>query len=461
MAFTDYEAIVAQRRRRRTFWFYFIYFLVLAGLCFGLKLGLDWLEGWLTDYEAAQPKTRCQEIFEDLFSQPDWAELYTLAGMEGTRYETPEAFAEYMEQKSQGQTLSYYETSAGLSGDHKYIVKLGSQKVAIFTLTNENPQEETPRWELGTVELFPEFSASITVCTAPNRTVFVNGVELTQEHVQKTLSTAAEDYLPQGLHGLQRQWQYVDGLLLTPQVTALDSDGNPVELVYDEATNTYTEIFPEMEITEKQTDTAVKAAKTYCRYMIGAASRSDLRGCFDSSTDIYSSIVASDTWMQNYKDYNFSDYTLSGYHSYSSRLYSVTVTMTLNVVRNNNTVKEYPLDTTFFLEKLSDGSWKVVEMTNVDAQEQTVLVRLTFKVGQEVLQSQMTDASAGILSLPEVQPPEGMEFIGWYRQKTDSAGNVTYSLTFMPDENGQVYLPAETVLEPMTLYALFDTKEAE
>ena len=55
-----------------------------------------------------------------------------------------------------------------------------------------------------------------------------------------------------------------------------------------------------------------------------------------------------------------------------------------------------------------------------------------------------------------VYAPEGKTFAGWAVQTTDAKGNITMTLKFTPDENGQVHLAADTVLEPMTLYALFE-----
>ena len=47
-------------------------------------------------------------------------------------------------------------------------------------------------------------------------------------------------------------------------------------------------------------------------------------------------------------------------------------------------------------------------------------------------------------------------FIGWYRiDKYDNG--TTYTMVFDPDENGHVTIPNGTTLEPMTLYALFET----
>ena len=47
--------------------FYTLYFLFIAIFCLGTFLGLNYLEGWLEDYEAAQPDAKSEEVFHQLF----------------------------------------------------------------------------------------------------------------------------------------------------------------------------------------------------------------------------------------------------------------------------------------------------------------------------------------------------------------------------------------------------------
>ena len=83
-------------------------------------------------------------------------------------------------------------------------------------------------------------------------------------------------------------------------------------------------------------------------------------------------------------------------------------------------------------------------------------VRLTFMNGDTVLSSEFVKTDATELDTPLVSAPEGKVFIGWYRiDKYDNG--TTYTMVFDPDENGHVTIPNGTTLEPMTLYALFET----
>ena len=55
-------------------------------------VGLNFLRNWLVRFESAQPTAKCAQVFQDLFADPDWAELYDLAGMENTGAQGKEAF---------------------------------------------------------------------------------------------------------------------------------------------------------------------------------------------------------------------------------------------------------------------------------------------------------------------------------------------------------------------------------
>lgn len=434
-----------------------IYALIFTAFGYGLKTAMGWLESWLTDYEAAQPKVKCAQVFDELFAQPDWEALYTMAGGEDTVYESAEHYSAYMTEKLGSGKLTYSETSAGLSGDHKYIVKLGEEKVAEFTLTaQEHTVTDIPEWELGTVSIFFTRQQNVTVCTAPENRVFVNGVELTQEHTVKTMETAVESYLPEGVHGLRRRWVYLDGLLVHPEVTAVNEAGEQVELVYDEATNTYSEPLPNASMTAEQEETVLEAAKAYCRYMVHALGKTGLTYYFDENSEIYSIVTSAETWMLRYKDYRFGEHSFSEYLRYSDSLYSVKVNLSLFGESYWGSEKEFPVDATFFLHLTEEGQWLVCQMVNVEVQKPSYQVRMRYIADGQVVADQMVDATAEDLTPPAVTVPEGKVFAGWYLQRTDEAGNTTYDLAFTPDENGNVHLSQSVGQQDMTLYALFE-----
>lgn len=445
--------------------FYTIYFLCIAAFFVGMHQVTGWVQDWLYAYEAAQPTTKCEEVFQQLFADPDWADLYDMAGLEDTEYEGRDAFVAYMEAKVGDTQLTYMETSAGLSGDKKYIVKLGNEKIAVFTLEGEDGGvTDIPEWNLGTVELYYERTHSVTVQLQEGQTACVNGVALDDTHTIQIISTAAEDYLPEGVHGRRIFTQRLTGLLTEPEITVLDADGSAVAVTLDAETGIYrTDAVTSVDTVSADQETlALKTAETYAKYMIEKASDSQLASYFDYTSDIYKTITKMSLWMQNSSGYSFDNETVYDYCRYSDELFSIRVSLSLNVTRTNGTVKEYPVDSTFFFEKQKSG-WKCIAMTNVDVLEQVTEVRITFVNDGTVLSDEFYDAQCRQLTAPVVSAPEGQVFAGWFREDVDANGNTTLSLVFSPDENGLISNPDGNILEPMTLYALFEAagNEAE
>lgn len=445
------------RKRRRgitpgTLIFYGLLIAFVLVFCIGMSIAMGALNNWLVRFEASQPTAKCEAVFNQLFQEPNWQDIYQLSGT--STGITAEDYASYMEQKVGQEKLTYIETSAGLSGNKKYIVRCGSEKVATFTLCNNAPDADIPDWQLGEVEIFYTAQLSITVMAPPEYTVLINGQELDDSYVIRSVSTKAEDFLPEGVHGYRMNELLLEDLLTEPEVQVLDSQGSPVELTYDSQTRCYSVDAGSPEITNEHRNTLIDAAETYCKYMIGDASRTALRKYFDSRSEIYQTITQNTTWMQNYASYKLGTAEILDYYCYSDEYYSARVCLTLKVTRKDGSIKEYELDNTFFLKKAGD-QWMVWEMINSNPQDIVTSVRLTFLCDNEVIHSEMVDAQSSKLMLPQVTVPEGKTFTGWFTQKVDENGITTMELAFEPSEDGTVRLPSDSQLEPMTLYALY------
>ena len=439
--------------------FYTLYFMFILVFFVATFFGLQWLQGWLTDYQAAQPTTKSQEGFDQLFSHPDWGALYDAAGIEDTPYEGKEQFVSYMENKVGDATLTFKETSAGLSGDKKYLVLLGDEKIASFTLSGQTAAiTDIPDWELGSVELFFDRSETFYIKNTDGHTVEVNGVPLDDSHVIQIATTAAAERLPIGITGVSICTQEISDLMATPTVTIFDESGNPMEVSYDAGTHTFTEQTQANTISDDEREAALNAAKTYCLFMIEKASKADIAKYFDTSSEAYSVItnLSGNLWMQGNNGYRFTKEEVSDYARYSDDLFSARVSLTLNVTRKDGTTKDFGYDSTLFFRKQDTGKWLVYDATNADVNAPVGKVRLTFMNGDTVLSSEFVKTDATELDTPLVSAPEGKVFIGWYRiDKYDNG--TTYTMAFDPDENGHVTIPNGTTLEPMTLYALFET----
>ena len=453
-------------RRRKPFpvgtaVFYTIYLLLIIAFFVGMNSVMDMLGDWLTRFEASQPETKSQEVFEQLFKDPDWEQLYDMAGFQDTLFESKDSYSAYMENKVGSQELTYTKTSAGLTGGHKYIIKLGDENLGTFTLQNDVVGElEIPDWKLDTVEMFMVRQEDVTILTQPGHVVSINGITMDESYIVAKTSTVLDQYAPEGYHGDRTVTYYTDGLLMTPEVTITDENGNQLECNYDAETDTYYEVFAKQpEISKAQYDAVVGATKSYAKYMIGASGAA-LSTYFNTSSDLYKFITSNELWFRGYTGYYFSEEKVSEFRSYSDDMFSARIQITLNVKRSDGSIKEFDIDHTFFAKTNSNGVWKVFKMTNVDLQEVISEVRLTFKVNNEVIHQDMYNAHSSTLAMPEVTIPEGQQFLGWFREVRDENGDTTLQLMFQPDEKGNVSLPHGYVLEHMELFARFGKEGA-
>lgn len=452
-----------RRAKKGTVVFYTVYLSCILLFFIALACVMTPLREWLTTYEASQPGYKRDQVFTELFADANWARVYTLAGLEGNAFENQDTFCAYMDKLVGDQELTCLETSAGLSGDKKYIVRLGEKKLASFTLTGgADSQTEIPQWVLGSVEVLFAGTESVTVEKLPSQTVYINGVALDDSYTIRTVSTLAENYLPAGVHGFQLEQQQVTGLLTEPVVSVRDSAGNEIPVTRNEATGVYTQEFSAAEASAEEKELALNATKTYALYMIGKATLGDVQKLFNTNSQFYETIRRSEVgWAQTGSSYEFTDPVYSDYYRYSDTLFSIRLDAALNQTRFDGSVKSNTLNNTLFFEKNEQGKWMVMEATNIGVQETQEQVRLTFLNADTVLSSLWVQADATSVTLPAVTAPEGQVFKGWVRQDDDGNGRITLTVVFEPTDSNVVCLPAGNTLEPMTLHALFEEADAE
>ena len=444
--------------------FYTFYFMFILLFFVGTYFGLNWLHGWLSDYEAAQPTVKSQEIFDQLFGDPDWGKLYEMAGIEDTEYEGKEEFVTYMEERVSDKELSFMVTSSGLATDQKkYIVKLGEEKLGTFTLKGiVESKVDIPDWQFHSVELFYEREESYRIRMMNGQTAYVNGVALDDSFTIQIASTKAESsgLLPIGATGTKVYTQEITGLMAQPTVTIKNADGSESVVTYDPALRTFATEMVSTVMSDEEKEVALNAIKTYAKYQIKEASTAAVSKYFDAYGDAYKSIMETVlAWTKGNAGYSFANDSLTGYTRYNENMFSVyaATEMTINLTDGGTQVKT--INATLLFQK-QNGTWKVTRMTNADISEPVGEVRLTFKNGTEVLESRFVDNNSKELQTPLVSAPEGQVFVGWMAEIPNEAGEMEWSLIFTPEENGHVEIPFGTTLEPMTLYAYFEAAGA-
>lgn len=427
-----------------------IVLVLLAAFCY-IRFGL--LRPWLTRFEAAQPKHASQEVFSDLFSPADWGRVYDLAGLEAGLYGDREGFARSMEERTSGQELTLVETSAGLSGGRRYIVKAGGDSVAAFTLANRETEEGEAVWQLDKVELLLGQTGTVSVRAPEGWSVQVNGVLLGEDCVAQTVETAAERYLPEGVHGRRTVlWQTQTSAIRQAEVKVLDRDGRDAPVSYEDGC--FVAGRSEEEPSEEVRAALLGAARTYARFMIRESTSEQLRRYFDSESQIYDTIRKSEIWIKNTVGHSFENEEIGEFYRYSPDLFSARVRMDLNVRRNNGTLKGYHMDSTFFFHQTAAG-WRAYEMTNVDVQREIARTRLIFMDGREELGRLFVSSEERGFTPPKVTAPAGKRFVGWaVRERLGD--RVTMTVRFRPEADGTAPLPAGWTLEPLTLYAAFE-----
>ena len=438
--------------KRHTIVFYSIYLVMIVACVVAVLLLMDPLDDFLNRYEANQPDVQAEKYFNENFKDPDWAALCAASGNDLGGKGTMEDFVAYMDNWVGEQELSYVAVSMGLDRERsKFEVRLGDETVASFILAGKG-SGAIKEWVIDEVLVnLPEkaFDKSVTVTTVPGVTVTVGDIVLDDSHVIKTTATHAEDYLPEGLTGPRTVTYYIDGFLAVPAVTA-EENGQTVTL--EEKDGVYLHATKDNTPTDEQKKAYDKPSQAYGKFMIAALGKQALSRYFTGES--YDAITQAElAWMQDYASYEFGDLELTEFYAYSDSWTSARVKRILYVTRGNGTVKEYEINSTFFMEK-QEGQWMVVQLTNADVQKGTAQVRLRFFKGGSQLDSQLLAADTEMIEPPTVEVPEGKKLV-WCTRSVDAEGKVTMTPVFEVNKFGEIFLPNGYKLEPMDLHAQF------
>lgn len=458
---------VLQKRGPRTgsMVFYGFYFGLILVFFVGIFITLNWLNGWLGKYEAAQPTIKCQQVFDQLFANPDWAQLYRLAGdptgtgtnKYDTQFEGQDAFVRYMTEKVGSQQLSYVETSGGLTGK-KYLVRLGTEKLASFTLLGQQENIiDIPDWQLGEVELFLNRNQSIKIRKMENHVAYINNNPLSDDYTIQIASTKADERQA-AENRIRTSIQEVDGLLTTPELLVYDQTGAPIEVRYNADSGMFEEQISAIAITDEERSAVFGALEAYAGFMINASgSRAAVAKYFDGGSQTYNDIVKmnGELWMNADRGHDFLNEEILGYTKHSDTLFSVRASMVMHVNNKDNTEKDYNVTQSMYFQ-YKNNKWVCTEMTNEDITAPVGEVRLSFyDLAGNQLSSDFYSTGIKSLTTPVVTAPAGKVFKGWATVETNDQGQKTWNVVFQPDEMGNVTFPDGYNLVPMKLYPLF------
>ena len=452
-----------KKSMKGTIIFYSIYGVFVVAAVAAIFFALSPLKEWLIKFEASQPETKCQEIFNQYFKDPDWAILYDMAGIEDTEFEGQNAFVQYMTAKTESAEnpeLTYQETAAGLSRNKKYILKLDDEKIGTFYLEpSDSTEDGITNWNLGDVELYYSRTESVIVELLPGQTVTVNGVALDDSYIIRTTSTKAENYLETyGLHGYRSQQMQVTGLLVEPQVLVTDANGDTVPLTTDDESGILcaTAQAQNIQIPDEHKEIVQTFGRNYGLFAIRKIGSGTLAKYMYNKAQCFKDVINTPPFLQKFVDYKINDAIVKDYYAYSDSLFSARILLTMDVHAAKGNIKHFEMDTTFFFEKMN-GKFLVVDKTNVDITEPVDQVRLRFMNGDTQVDSYMIDSNSAKIATPLVNAPSGKILKGWAIQEADENGHINMTILFTPDENGTATVTQ--ALEPMVLHAVFGIEE--
>ncbi len=371
------EADFQQPRRncfsRNTLRFCALLFAGILGLLVLLLCLTIPLRTLLNQYEVAQPEQVATEIFDTLFADPDWALLYDMSGVEPTEFEGRNEFVAYMTAKTGGKKLHYVEIPAAPTGEKQYSVRLEEEQVATFTMRSVDDGVSTfKRWTIGKVNVFFTRQESVTVTIVPSYTVYINGVALDDSYTTLLVTTPAEDYLPEGLHGYRYQQLTVTDLLVQPNVVVLDQYNNRVTLTKDPETGDYATPIPgTVPMTWGEEELILETANTHALFAIRAIPATQLREFFTPGSMVYEAISTADPLAEDWKSYALDDSgtVIKDFYRYSDTLFSVWAQVKLDVTATDGSVTSYTIGGSYFFTTGSTGNPVATELYDVDLQE--------------------------------------------------------------------------------------------
>lgn len=448
------------RKHRRGPWitgilFYLAFFLAIGGFYLANQRQLATLEQELTVYEQAQAGNISQQLFEELFVNPNWETLYDASGMTAGQYEGKAAFVQYMQAKVGDTNLSYRQLSRLQEEPLCYGVYLGEEQIAQFTMEDHGTSSQTPDWQLGTLTLFAVPQEHYQIRKMEGHTVKINGIALDDSHTIQTETFRVEGEETITIPGVVLQ--KVENLLVKPEVTIEDAAGAQMQVSYDETSRTFSEPIAEAaDMGAEERQAALEAVEAYCKFMINKGGRGGLGKYFKSGTDTYKYITGSDlTWVQKEKGHAFANEEVTNYVRYDEDHFSAHVSLTFQLTRKDDTIKESLVEQTLFFERTKSG-WICTRMTGMDLVKPVTMVRLEFQQDGRVLASQLCNVEIKEIPCPQVTAPEGKTFVGWMTQRVDEEGNSYFQRVLGPGENGVIRIPSGLTLEPMVLSPVFE-----
>lgn len=439
------------------------------------------LEQQLETYELSQAPHFAQLLFEEHFTSPDWGALYDAAAASDmlNQYEGRDAYIRYMEARVGSEPLTYQHLKDISETEIEYGVYLKKEQIISFTMVNHSSDPAAPDWQFGNVRIFYTSDQTYRIEYAIGHTVKVNGIALNESTIVKStqlLPTNALKMLASQFPVLGVNTHEIQGLMSAPIVTIEDTEGNPLEVSYNEETHVFSESLSQQAVPQNIQDLALNAVKTYCKFMVQQANSADVSKYFKNGTETHKVITnLRRDRLQKPTGCTFTEEQVSNLVYYASDFYSVDVTLKVQLPRSDGSVKEDLVEKSLFFQQQNNGSWICTNMTSEKLFDEVTTVRVKFVQDGNVLSSRMLNQKEKIIYCPDAVTPtelpdsgpshimkkeensqlEKIVFAGWGLKLLDENGKPYYQPVFQVGLDRKAEVPGGLLDEPVTLYPIF------
>ena len=347
--------------------FYIVYLSLVVVAIVGILLGMNWLKGYLAEYESARPDYVAQDVFEEYYTSGNFDKLADIT-YNSDSFDSVEAVAGFLNEQYGEAELSYNSVSSGDEDVLKYIVKSGDYKISSFTLKKsaETTERGFALYEADSFEVFYVAEKSVSILAPDFATVSLNGKELTDAQIKdKGVILETADSTPEGINPVQYNRYSVSGLINDPEIKVMSGElENPVR--YNSETKEFEAGLPNDATLEAEHKEFVLAAvKEYAKYMEMDSWWGRVSPYFDTTTDLYASIrTVAQYFVYPHEGYRFENEYAGEFYAYDENTFSCRVSV-LQVLTNPG-MEDFkdPIDMTVYLRRVGNKfliyDWNVI-----------------------------------------------------------------------------------------------------
>ncbi|MGN1120559.1 MAG: hypothetical protein ACI4Q4_09375 [Oscillospiraceae bacterium] len=355
----------AQAKRRAdigTALFYSIWLIALLTAVHFIRAGLDWLWGFLDDYEKSQPEKVISAVVDEL-QGGDLEAVILDVGFVPNAFEDDSGAREYIASLFDGEIS--YSKNLKESSDERLVYNIRCDKNTICALSLYPAEEKSEHgftlYSLGEYSGITVPTHEITITAPDSAFLSINGRAFSGTPTSSRKYEEVSHFYGYDTTSQPGEATYTIGGFTSPvEVSARFSDGKP--LSGTDADNVWTFSNVRSDIPEELSLLAVNASQTYAKYITADASLAELANYIPYDVPLYANVRDYQSKFYSYHiAYDFYDLEVSDYIIYSDACVSVRVKYTHYVSSGYYGEYEFPTDHTLYLAK-HNGSWLVTDI---------------------------------------------------------------------------------------------------